>query len=478
MLNDTHVFPSLPAALTSQSLISHAGLNVLTSFVDATGFAALCEDRFSQFVPDQATHRPGRILGSLALMLAGGGEHVSDLDVLRNSPGLFGAVPSNATVSRFVARATEQPEAFAHGFTTLSRRLRSRIWEAAGKRNPAALATQLDPLTVDIDATLVTAHSEKQGSAGTYKGGYGFSPMIASIDYGKDNGTGEILAAMLRPGNKGANSASDHIKVLEDALAQLPDSMHDEQGNLDTARILVRTDSAGASREFLHHLHSLGLQFSTSFALPVPNERFIHWINNKEHWELALDQSGSERHDAWVIDATKVIELKKYPEGTRLYLRAEPLHPGAKASLFDLDGHRVTAFLTNAPRYNVAFLDARHRARARCENRIKTLKNAGLGKLPFTAFAANQLWSDLAVLAVNLVSWMQITLLPAGHAAGVWDMKRWHYRLFSMAGKLISSARKRRLLIPKAAPESQLFTTLIEGSRQLQHRWQNVQLTA
>lgn len=119
MLNDTHVFPSLPAALTSQSLISHAGLNVLTSFVDATGFAALCEDRFSQFVPDQATHRPGRILGSLALMLAGGGEHVSDLDVLRNSPGLFGAVPSNATVSRFVARATEQPEAFAHGFTTL-----------------------------------------------------------------------------------------------------------------------------------------------------------------------------------------------------------------------------------------------------------------------------------------------------------------------------------------------------------------------
>ena len=85
MLNDTHVFPSLPAALTSQSLISHAGLNVLTSFVDATGFAALCEDRFSQFVPDQATHRPGRILGSLALRLAGGGEHVSDLYVLRNT---------------------------------------------------------------------------------------------------------------------------------------------------------------------------------------------------------------------------------------------------------------------------------------------------------------------------------------------------------------------------------------------------------
>ena len=73
------------------------------------------------------------------------------------------------------------------------------------------LATRLDPLTLDIDATLVTAHSEKESSAGTYKGGYGFAPMVASIDYGKDNGngtgTGEILAGILRPGNKGANSA-------------------------------------------------------------------------------------------------------------------------------------------------------------------------------------------------------------------------------------------------------------------------------
>lgn len=478
MLNDTQIFPSVPASLTGQSLVSHAGLNVLTSFLDATGFGALCEDRFSQFVPERAVHRPGRILGSLAVMLAGGGEHVSDLDVLRNSPGLFGQVPSNATVSRFVARAADQHEAFAHGFSTLGRRLRSRIWEAAGTRNPAALATRLDPLIIDIDATLVTAHSEKEGSAGTYKGGYGFAPMLASIDYGLGNGTGEILAAMLRPGNKTANSAKDHITVLAEALAQLPDQMRDGHGNLASERILVRTDSAGASREFLHHLHSLGLQFSTSFALPVPNERFVHWINDKEHWEQALDQHGNQRHDAWVIDATKVIELKGYPEGTRLYLRAEPLHPGAKASLFDVDGHRVTAFLTNAPRWNVAFLDARHRARARCENRIKTLKNAGLGKLPFHAIGANQLWADVAVLAVNLVSWMQLAVLPAGHAAGVWDMKRWRYRLFSIAGKLISSARRKRLLVPESAPESRLFTTLIEGSARLRNRWRNGHLTA
>ncbi|MHA7242387.1 IS1380 family transposase [Paeniglutamicibacter antarcticus] len=478
MHNDTQVFPSVPAALTSQSLISHAGLNVLTSFLDAVGFANLSEDRLSQFVPAQAIHRPGGILGSLAVMLAGGGEHVSDLDVLRNSPGLFGPVPSNATVSRFVERATVQPEAFAYGSATLMRSLRSRIWKAAGKRNPAILATKLDPLILDIDATLTTSHSEKELATGNYKGGFGHAPMVVSLDYGKDNGTGEVLVAELRAGSKTANNAKDHIRVLDKALAQLPEEMSNKDGNLDTERILVRTDSAGASREFLNHLHSLGLQFSTSFALPVPNERFIHWINDKKHWEAALDQHGNQRHDAWVIDATQVIKLKDYPDGTRLYLRAEPLHPGANATLFDVDGHRVTAFLTNAPRYNVAFLDARHRARARCENRIKTLKNSGMGKLPFHAIAANQLWTDLAMLAMNLVAWLQLVILPTGHTAGVWDMKRWRYRLFSIAGKLISSARKRRLLIPASAPESHVFIALIEGTTLLRQRWRNGHLAA
>ena len=145
MLNDTQFSPPFPAAPTGQSLISHAGLNVLTSFLDATGFGALCEEQLADFVPETATHRPGRVLGALAVMLADGGEHVSDLDTLRDSPELFGPVASNATVSRFVERAAEAPEAFTLGFATLTKALRSRIWEAAGKRNPATLATAAGP---------------------------------------------------------------------------------------------------------------------------------------------------------------------------------------------------------------------------------------------------------------------------------------------------------------------------------------------
>ncbi|MGP5680125.1 IS1380 family transposase [Glutamicibacter arilaitensis] len=476
MNHSTHVFPAIPTQLTGQALVSHAGLSVLTSFLNALDFRQLCEDGFSQFVPTTATHRPGKILGALTLSLVAGGEQASDIDQLRAAPDMFGSVASDATVSRFMNRIKEQPEAFEHGFATMTRHLRTKVWAAAGPRNPARLATPANPLIIDIDASLVHVHSEKESSAGTYKGGYGFSPMIAMADYGKTNGTGEVLAVHLRPGNRGANCAKSHIEVLNQALAQLPDDFYDEHGKLTGKKILVRTDSAGSSREFLHYLDSLGIQFSTSYSLPVIKERFVRWIDEKKYWEPALDADGDLRDDAWVIDASKVLELKDYPAGTRIYLRAEPLHPGAKANLFDTDGNRVTAFLTNAPRFNVAFLDARHRARGRCENRIKTLKSAGLGKLPYWSFAANQAWANLAMFALNLVSWLQLAVLPGGHEASVWDVKRWRYRLFSMAGKVVSGGRQRRLLIPEKAPEARLLCRLIEGIGVLFQRWRHGEL--
>jgi hypothetical protein len=308
----------------------------------------------------------------------------------------------------------------------------------------------------------VTSHSDKEHVAGTYKGGYGFAPFIASVDYGAGNGTGEILAALLRPGNAGANSAEDHIRVFHTAAAQLPDGFYDETGALAGEKVLVRTDSAGASRKFLWHLHSLGVQFSTSYTLPFGKAHMIDWINNKEYWQPALDQDGTDRTDAWVINATEVIGLQDYPPGTKLFLRAEPLHPGAQPTLLDVDGHRITAMLTNSPRWHGPFLDARHRARGRCENRIKTLKNTGLGKLPFFDFAANQAWANIAALACNLVSWLQLTALPDGHHAKAWDIKRWRYRLFATAGKIITRARKHYLLLPAKAPEKDLLTLLLE----------------
>lgn len=98
----------------------------------------------------------------------------------------------------------------------------------------------------------------------------------------------------------------------------------------------------------------------------------IDWISDKNYWQPALGQHGDDRADASVINATDIIPLADYRPGTKLF--AEPLHPGAQPTLVDVEGHRITAFMTNSPRRHGPLLDAKHRTRGRCENRIKTLK--------------------------------------------------------------------------------------------------------
>ena len=141
--------------------------------------------------PVRGLHDPGVRVGEVALgrrsgLRFGGGSVV----IVAMSSG---KVASNATVSRFFEQTVASPGVFGYGFATLTRELRSRVWEAAGDRNPALKATALDPLIVDLDATLVT--SQRQGTAvGTYKGGYGFAPFIASVDYGAATGPGKRSA--------------------------------------------------------------------------------------------------------------------------------------------------------------------------------------------------------------------------------------------------------------------------------------------
>ncbi len=107
---------------------------------------------------------------------------------------------------------------------------RQRAW-ALGAR-PAG------PLVIDIDATLITAHSDKDGAAGTYKGGFGFHPLLAYLDCPDLASGGQPLAGMLRPGNAGANHAADHVALLGEALGQLPREI------VESAQIVLRTDSA------------------------------------------------------------------------------------------------------------------------------------------------------------------------------------------------------------------------------------------
>jgi Transposase DDE domain group 1 len=254
-------------------------------------------------------------------------------------------------------------------------------------------------LVIDLDATLVTAHSDKQGAAGTYQGGFGFHPLAAWLDRG--DGTGEPLAAVLRPGNAAANTAADQVEVVDLALAQLPNQARERPP------ILVRADSAGATHGLVDHLRALGVRFSVGFDLDSRVRAAILALP-ADGWVAAIDADGGERDGAQVAELpTLDLPAAGWPAGTRAICRRERPHPGAQLTFTDADGWRFQVFITDQPDPNIAQLGLRHRQHARVEDRIRGAKATGARNLPFDRWRRNAVWLQLVLLALDLVGWAQ-----------------------------------------------------------------------
>ena len=151
----------------------------------------------------QAVHDPGKVLLDLAIGTAIGGDCLADIAVLRTEPAVFGAVASDPTVSRLIDRLACDVTSSLAAINTARAAARARVWALAGANAPDHGADGDRPLVIDLDATLVTAHSEKERAAPNFKHGFGFHPLGAWIDHGQ-GGTGEPAAMLLRPGNAGS----------------------------------------------------------------------------------------------------------------------------------------------------------------------------------------------------------------------------------------------------------------------------------
>ncbi|WP_236866832.1 IS1380 family transposase, partial [Brevibacterium daeguense] len=268
---------------------------------------------------------------------------------------------------------------------------------------PTASVSEADPLIIDIDATLITSHSEnKEESKPTYKRGFGFHPLTAFADHGP-GGTGEPLAMLLRPGNAGANTAADHITVARNALAQLPD------GHRSGPTTLIRTDSAGGTHAFLDWLTgpSQSLSYSVGFGFTPAMATALTAVD-PDAWAPAYNSDGDQRDGAWVTELSEHLDLSSWPAGMRVIIRKERPHPGAQLRITDIDGMRYTAFATNQNSADIPSLEVRHRRRARCEDRIRISKDTGLANLPLASLAANEIWTHLVMLAVELTAWTQM----------------------------------------------------------------------
>ena len=219
---------TVEVAADGEGLVSRAGAALVAQVGDKLGLTRALSVRLAGVKQRRRGHDPGRVIRDLAVMLADGGECVCDLGVVREQRALFGLVASDSTAFRVIDRVASEP-ALLGALRAAHARARERFWKLHGAP---------ERLTIDIDATLITAHSDKEGAAGNYKHGYGFHPLLA---YGDE--TREALGGMLRPGNAGANTAADHVTVLDRALAQIP------AGYLESLEILVRADRAGAPHE-------------------------------------------------------------------------------------------------------------------------------------------------------------------------------------------------------------------------------------
>lgn len=307
-------------------------------------------------------------------------------------------------------------------------------------------------MVIDLDATLVTAHSEKENAAPNYKRGYGFHPLCAFVDHGAA-GTGEPVGMLLRPGNAGSNTATDHIAVVNDALAQLPA----DPGYRVGRKVLIRTDGAGGTHGLIEYLTKRRLGYSIGFPLTEAITQKIATIP-AGGWTPAYDADGAMRDGAWVAEVTDLLDLSGWPTGMRVIVRKERPHPGAQLRFTDHDGLRLTAFVTNTGRGQLPELELRHRRRARCEDRIRTTKSTGLQNLPLHGFDQNRIWLAVVQLACELTAWTQLLALGT-EAPRRWEPKRLRIRLFWITGRIARHARRTHLRLTAHAPHADLPTT-------------------
>lgn len=424
-----------------EGLVSHAGAFLLVELADRLGLTAALSEAMAPSRERRSAHDPGVVLRDLAVAIADGGDHVTDLGVLRGQEALFGAVASETTAHR-VLKSVDA--GLLEAIRAARAKALAKAWDAGARP---------EELILDIDASLLIAHSEKEGAAGNYKGSFGFHPLLCYLAE-----TGEPLAAILRPGNAAAHTAADHFEVLQLALEQLPEA--------DLGReILARADIGGRTHAFAQDCRDAGIRFSVGYEVDARVREAITELSESA-WQSAVDGDGEVREGAQVTELTDRIDLSSWPKGTRLIVRRERPHPGAQLSVFDCEaGYRHTAFITDQGDADIAALELRHRRRARVEDAIRVGKETGMRKMPFAAFAHNEAWLEMSLLAQALLRWAALLCLEGELSLA--EPKRVRQRLLHVAGRLVRSGRRVALRLPRSWPWAEALAAAFARLRAL-----------
>lgn len=431
--------PRLKISADGRGVVSHAGLGMLRELAEGTGLVAGLNEAVADTYRGQWVHAPGRVLTDLAVAVAGGAETISGIAVLGDREETFGKVASMPTAWRVLDRvdAAHLPAVGAARAAA-----RERAWAAGAGPDLG------QELRIDFDATITVAHSDKENAAATWKRTFGFHPLFAFLDR-PECADGEALAGLLRKGNAGSNTAADHVEVLKMALASLPAAARPRPGDPESVRVLARSDSAGASHAFAAACRAAGVGFSFGFPVDFRVKDLVDAIP-AEAWDPAIEDEAM-REGAWVAEATDHIDLGAWPEGSRLILRKERPHPGAQLTFTDVDGMRITAFLTDTPPGRVpgqiAGLELRHRQHARVEDRIRQAKATGLRNLPCRAWDENAAWLQIVLMAADLITWAKLIAFADQPTLARCEIHTFRYRVLHVAARITRGARQIHLRI-------------------------------
>ena len=476
----------LEVTASGSGIVSHAGLALLRALADNIGLTgglsgALASRRL-------LVHDRGRVLADLACAIADGAEVISDFRVMADQGELFGLVASVPTCWRAlseIAAGGSRPLARVTAAVNASRR---RAWAAAAARHGALPGVRvadkmLEGVTcIRLDASVVTAHSDKELAEPNFKG-FGHHPLLAYCD-----NTGEPLAGQLRKGSAGSNTVADHLEVLAAAITALPPAFR--------RRLMVTCDGAGASHGLIERLDTLAsrpghhLIYSIGWELGERERAAITAVPARA-WQIAIGPGGEVRErraddacadrgcghrrcwieEAHVTELTALLrtgragdQLDGWPASMRVFARRERPHPGAQLSLFETaDGWRYSLWVTNLPertsgwRGQLAYIDAAHRVHARVEDCVRTGKDTGIGKLPSCSFPLNQAWLAAALIAATLLAWLRLIALDGPLARA--EPKTLRYRILHTAARLARGGRRRRLKIAATWPWAAAITT-------------------
>ena len=446
----------LTVEVAGHGVVNHTGSVALRLIADGLGLTGGLS-RVLSAPSREVTHDRGRVFTDTAVMIADGGRVLSDLAVLRDQAELYGDVASASTLWRTL---DEVGPLQRDRIAAVRAKIRARVWKLIAARHggiPPSKVADRDlgrQVVIRLDATLVTAHSDKEKAAGTFKGTYGHHPLTGWCD-----NTGESLVIKLRPGNAGSNTASDHVEVLDASITQVPWPYR--------RNLLVTIDGAGASHALIDHLHAIDaragqrLEYSAGWDLSEREKTAITQVPPTA-WQAVLDRHGDARDtdQAGVVELTGLLRhgpdgdtLATWPKQMRIICRRERPSSGAQLSLLEeADGWRYQLIATASTHRDIQFLEARHRPQARVEDRIRCAKSTGPGHMPSASFKVNQAWCDAAAIACDLLCWLRLLCLTGTLTSA--EPTTLRYKLLHTAARIIRGQRKRKIRIPETWPWS------------------------